>query len=469
MDQKKSKNSVWDIGGIALIFLFYWLNLTGTTPHLVHDSVSYIERAAVIRDSGFQKAIAADFPAFEPGYPFFLYLISLCTSQTDWVKTVPWVQALLLAMSAFMVFDFSRVLVLSRTVRKVIFVCVAVSPALLLSALSVYSEVLSVFCLTGGLYCIWRLGSETNPFFRFFYFLFSSLLIGFLILTKAAFFYIAAAVFLSLLIYLIWKRQNTQAKYLVVYIALVATLPFAWMYRNQQVFGTAALAGRASVNLAAHYLQSQENYSLKDWGVATVAAISETGAEKIFGDVDRFSWSYKARNAHEYVKGLAQAAAVSPADIRFDRLLFGQLWSEIWQKGMIRFLMFSWFEVLGLLFFEGCVVDAISFHASWLQTVYSSEILRALIHVGLSLFYLAGVVLFINRSVFKQACVGWSESQKKWCVILLSIIFWSIAVYSCAIAHVRYLFPVAPMYILLAVSGWFSLSASKSRVVHVNQ
>ena len=117
-------------------------------------------------------------------------------------------------------------------------------------------------------------------------------------------------------------------------------------------------------------------------------------------------------------------------------------------------MLFGWFELLGLLFFEGFVYDAISVHQGWLINIYSYQPLRGSVHIGLSAFYLIGAFLSIVEMIHRWAGNKLNIETKMFFLLIISSLFWFFITYSFAIAHVRYTIAIAPVYIFLAFWGW---------------
>lgn len=455
---------------LAIVFVLYAIQLVSTSPRIMYDSSVYYGGAMVFAEDGLEKALTKTFPMAEPAPAFFNFLISHLFPGSHWPDTVTIFHFLIIFLCALMAVDLAGIFIRSRQIKTAIFYCIALSPGLMTSALTLYCEVFSMFWFMLAIYLARKAFESTRAPKKYLSGSISALSVGILILSKAAFWYIALFIFISFGFYLVLSKRVKKIQWIglfTIYVTLALCLPVAWSYRNQRVYGVYGLATRGGLHFASRYMISQEMpYTIRAWLIGTVDAFSDRLGRSLFGDeVDQYNWRRADDLGYEYMKRVNQKYHITETNQyrdlayhpKLDAVVFREVKSDILSSGlsgMFRFAAFGWFEVLNLVFFETIGYDTIAVKVSWLERIYGFMPLRTFIRIGLSIFYVIGIGMFFFFFLSSQNQRAFKQIDKDFFWVSLFTIFWFFAVYSLSLGNMRYTYPIAPLYIGLALSGW---------------
>ncbi|GEM_PF-4193931 len=468
-DEQFRKLNGWFILAVLLVYGILW---RGTTPYLVFDSKNFFARSDIFINAGFMKGLRESYPVAEVSYPLFLSILRHFFSESAIFDAVVIVQLAMLLTSALMIYKLSMRLTRSKVVHVASFFFVSLSPALVLSALSLYSETFSGFFFVTWIYAVCRSTYSSQPRTKYAWGFLAALSMGCLILARVMFLMIS--LFSIIGFWMVGKaikqKGRLTGKQMVCVVFLTLALPGLWLARNYTVYRILDIAdpGRNGVVLAGRFAKSQEHYDLRDVVAGTINSISERGAQALFGDNTRYTWSYA--NALGYERGGQFQHLIDQNPGYPNKSLTREVARDIWRSGGVRYLAFGWFELVQLLFFETLGQDAI--HVKWLviQRIQENVILRGIVHVGLSFFYASGLFLFFFYLIAKKNIIDVNDNGIL-CISYLAItLFFFFCFYSLATCVIRYTFVVAPIYILLALLGWrrwcarFILQRERKRV-----
>lgn len=464
---------------ISIILLVYLVQLLCTTPRIMYASYMHYYQAMQFADEGVWHTFSKSFPLLEPAYAFFVYLVSLIAAGDALLKTVPAIQCLFILGIALMVFDLSRILIQERRTRLFILYAIAISPALMTSALTLYCEIFSAFCFAIAVYSAWKAMRNKNRLHRYGLGILSALSAGVTILAKSAFLYVIVASILSFSVYRLLatdhKKRLPLLGKLALYLGLTLLLPSIWTYRNDAVYGVKRLATRGALTLAGRFYHSQNHYNAKDWAIETITTVSEQLGWRLFGDqLNNYTWRRADRLGYEYLLKINNQYKIIDSDnyrtLSFDPHVDDIAWRELKKEilssdfmTIFRFLAFGLFQLIGLIIFETICYDTLTVHANWLAAIYGFLPLRILVRIGLSLFYLTGVLICITAFTRKWKNLRLNQDRNDFLALCGFPIFWYFAVYSMSLVNMRYTFVIAPFYILIAFFGW-----SKTRLFSTN-
>ncbi len=461
---------------IALVLTVYLIQLQASAPRILFDPAGYYGHALILVRDGIGKAVSQTYPMFEPAYGFFLYFISRLVPQSMWLKTVSVIQLGFLLASALMMARLARMTIKTKNWDIAIFYCIALSPGLMTSAQTLFCEIFSMICFVLAVYFVVLIYQNQVKRISYVLGIMSALLTGLLILTKAAFWYVAIATAVTMAVhYLVIKKQVKPLVYIALYLAISLSLPYAWSKRNEAVYGVRAISTRSALVLASRFMRSYDHYTFRDWAIGTITAMSERGARAIFKkvNIDYYTWRRENTVGTDYLIKLAKIHHV-PFDKHnlnqlaliptFDRLAFKQVLRDILSSGpsqIIKFVLFGWFAFVNLLYFETINYDTITIYQNWLENLYDFIPLRIFVRIVLSSFYWIGICLMIFKTTkqFKT----FNDTTKQILFVSFTPLFWFFAVYTLSQANMRYTYTVAPFYIYLALIGWSMTIYSKSK------
>jgi 4-amino-4-deoxy-L-arabinose transferase-like glycosyltransferase len=220
------------LGGFFAIFYFviYTLLIYLFQPNeLYADEYRYYGYGLQLLDGKY--ALASDtFLWNGPGNPIFVFVFLKLGFQFLQIR---YLNALLLSLSFYLFFK-----TLNRIkYKKYNFLLASILvfyPCLIKFSLPVfYTEIICFFLVTLFIYCYNRYLENKKTLWL----LIASLSIGFLILTKLAFFYVVIIAVLSLLIFRLFQKKSVDSSIKVLVLSLLFTLPyFIYTYKQTNKF-----------------------------------------------------------------------------------------------------------------------------------------------------------------------------------------------------------------------------------------
>ena len=455
---------------IGIVILIYSVFFVFTSPRLLYNSNEHWREAMIFKNDGVIHAIKKSFPLFEPAYPFFLFLVSLIAPAGMGPKVVSIIQCIFLFICALMMLDISHFFVKRKWIRIFVFYAVAVSPALLTSALTLYSEMFAAFWCTLAIYCAWYAPRAKSRLTGYLLGIVSALCASIVILSRAAFLYIFILTCLSVLVYFLFSRKNGLKIYirnLVLYAVLTLIFPYLWMQRNEVVHGYKRIAVRGSLILSGSFLHSQDLFTPRDWLIETIATVSENAATALFKDINlrNYTWRRGDQLGYEYLKKINHERKIVDTDeyiklffnVKLDDAAMRQIMKDIISSDfptLFRFFVLRFFQLIGLIMFETFCYDTVAINAVWLSQILNFMPLRIVARIGLSFGYFFGFIMNFVLLIRNWKKEWLMSEQKDFLLLAWSSVISYFVIYSFSPPNMRYTFVIAPVYILTAMLGW---------------
>lgn len=449
------KKSIW------VVCLVYALHIALVDPKLEFDAQNFWTHAQQFLSDGLFTTLAHTAPPREPGYPLFIYAVAKLVPSAWLLKAVISFQMLLLLLCGMMMASLTKLIRPSSWLSLAVFLAVSLSPALLSTAQTLYSESLAAFLFTSWIFFLVRWHREWRETSTSSLSLIISGIAGtFLIMTRGAYLHVLLASFLGLMamewFFTAHDKRVKLLKLMALYGVILFTLPAYWMHRNQRVFGVSTMADHAGVVLKGRYERSLETYTRKDFFAGTLNSISESACRAVYKDCTKYAFEHA--NTYGYVAATSLANERGISGIQANQIVFKETLHAVFFKHPIRFFAFSWFELWQLVFFETMGTGATSVDSAWLRSLQGLPWLRGGIHLGLSTFYLLGIGLFLFFFLRRSSSLMNDVSDPALFWMMGIPLAGHFAVYSMATTVIRYSFVIAPIYILLALVGWSALT-----------
>ncbi|MCB4755528.1 MAG: hypothetical protein LHV69_00595 [Elusimicrobia bacterium] len=441
----------WALCLVAAIYTIYFF---GSAPKLEADAKNFYMGSEAFM-SGFWAALIHSFPAREPAYPLTIYALSLIVPQPLLPKATTFLQLGMLLVTAVLFSTLASSLSLKHVkgISLAVFLNVALSPSLLTSSLSLYTEILAMFFFSVWIYFLWRALMREDHIIRDL--VLSGISGSLLMISRGAYLYILllAISILPVLSYLYhpFFHLKNRMRILFLHAVILISLPALWMTRNSFAYGVFTMADHSGIVFAGRYEKAKENYTVKDFLAGSLNSISESACKSVFKNCYRYGWEYANVKGFYRVQQMASEHQVNY--IKANQLAFKDTVKNIISQHPIRFALFGWFEFIQLVFFETMGTGANSFTNAYLNSIHQSQLARGLAHIGLSIFYLIGLgILIFNAAMLARR--HFNQSFVNGILVLMIPYLSFLVIYSSATTVIRYSFVVAPLCIMMSWLGW---------------
>ena len=450
-----------DPASLAFLLSFlYWIYLAFSTQMIiVFDGMVYEKLGLMLYKNGFSEYFKTG-PNNEPFYPF---LISISMRIADFLSVSyqsiqKVMQILFLLSTQVLVFILLRKLNIKKPIAAVTILYVGISPAIVNSAFSLWSEIVTYPFVLGIIFVSVQ-SLKSIPKDRFSKVLGMGLLLSFifiiLTITKAVFqliILIYLLPFAGLAIRSLFKKQkkllfNSMGFVLVV---LLSYHLFVAGYKslNFRYNGHYAFTDRGPWALYGNTARRMEKLTGRRFLSGLVFASGEGACKSMFSEKECEFWSYKQSDHLGYVKlNLLQEIIEDPNEV--DRTL---IYLSIQQafSNPFQYLLLAAVENSKLLFWESTKIGFVTY-PSWLAAIFDFSPFKN----GLRLFtfcltFLA--LIYTVRYAWKSRSKPFvpDEKRKNANLILASILLLTFAymgAYSLFFILTRYALPLAPLYL----------------------
>jgi hypothetical protein len=462
-DNSRSSRRIWLLLGLGVlsVHVFLWWN---TSPKLEYDAKNFWDYSQLFKTDGFRHALLQTVPPREPGYPLFLYAISRAAGTERAPHVVSGIQFVLLLLTACFAASLASQWRVPRIVPYATFVSVALSPALLNTAQTLYAETFACFFFSLWVWGAVHAVSQNPGRVQRAMGVFSAIAGSALILSRPTYLHIVAVSLVGWF-FILWRHATFEGTFLLkgaVYGVLVFTLPVLWMERNLHTDGLFNLADHAGVVLKGRYEKSLEPYRAREILGAALNAASESVCHSVFSDCERYSFDHA--NAYGYAASREMQEAEHLTTARANQKLFKQTMHRIVLTHPVRFALFGVFELIQLTFFETLSTGASQSHSRLLSRVESSGILRGAVHLGLSIFYALGVWGLLFSLATSRNGPQNSFNANVPLQLTLVPLGGHFLVYMMATCVIRYSFVIAPLYIAVAWTGWWVVLRNRRKI-----
>ncbi len=447
----------------AFLFCFlYWLYLfLTTTPYIKYDAETFVQLGKTIYEGGW-----AGFFKNEPNYvPLYPYLISVAIQlgnhfEVSFEKFQVFFQIIILLATQALIFLTCRKLKMSKIVTALVILYFGISPAIVNSTFSLYSEIATYPCVILAVFVAglgWQALTE-GDFLKIFV---SSILLSFifviLTMTNAIFEYITmiflGAYLLSGIVFLFRRQTKLFAGvlffvFLIFIVFTLAVTPYRMM--NLQYNGHKALVIKGAWSLYGNTFRRTQDLS-KEQIRAAIAYIPGEGVcrKKFSKDACDF-WSVGTQHGIGMRK-LKMLRAEGVPNKEIDSKLI-ELSKQMAFKKPGQYVLLTFFESLKMFFWESTQVGYV-FYPKGLENLYHREGFKNGLRLLVSVITVISFLFFLGY-LFKNFRKLYDPDFKNRaalsflfaCAIML---FGYIGMHSFFCIATRYAFPIVSLYMIL--------------------
>ncbi len=445
---------------VTAVLLLYWFYLAFVTqPIMVHDAKGYEDLGRIIHDQGV-RAYFVTGPNREPIYPFLIAAAMQFASGLPYEGILKVFQFTLLFSTLLLTFWLLRRAQISFPLSAVIVFYLGISPALVNSALSVYSEIVTYVFVVGlvALSAVsWeKLQSHSAPKVLALGVGLGILFVG-ITLSKGIYEMIFPLFLIpfGVLGVRVWRmKDKTRLKNVIVFV-LSAVLVFQFCiicYKslNKKYNGLYTLTDRGAWALYGNTARRQEPLSAKRFLAGIAYNVLEySGCESIFGKEACLFWDIPTSDRLAAEKNY-EVIRDFPPEQRDPQLL--KLSVNKVLNNPLQYIVLTSFDWIHMFFWESTTIGFVAY-PDWLDKIFDF------------VYFQKGLRLLIGiLSLSATLCVAWQvwcEREKLFnikkneiCTVpvmffAVYLIILHVTLYSLFATVPRFALPIAPLYLLL--------------------
>ncbi|OGX37797.1 MAG: hypothetical protein A3C36_03505 [Omnitrophica WOR_2 bacterium RIFCSPHIGHO2_02_FULL_52_10] len=452
-------NSVFWAFALSMI---YWAYLFFTAvPSIVHDAIGYEDLGRVLSREGWLKYFQTG-PNREPLYPL---LISISMSIADifsisYIPIQKLLQICLLFGTQILSLGLLKKLGIKDALAAWVVLYIGLSPAMVNSALSLFSEITAYPLILGIMYALvkaWRSILRADSALKMALLaLGTGLLFMLIISVKAIFEYLFLIILLPflMLIFYSFRQKNRQLAmsaitYTVITFCSVALFLHAFKAMNQKHNGIYAFTNRGAWMLYGTVERRLVQMTPRKIFAALAMVPGDGVCNALFGKEECYHWTFdQTMNLGVEKLGELDALGVPPGriDAKLIELSKNRILDNPLQYGFLHLV-----EGGRMFFWESTQVGFVTYPAWLSQLFLFAPFKNGLRLITGSLTAAAFFYLFVficrNKKLLLSTDHGDSEKVQL-CFFLFLTIFIFIQLYSFFCILTRYSFPIAPLYIL---------------------
>lgn len=430
--------------------LVYWFYLFFTAETQIRwDSLDYENLGKMIYQQGWAEFFRTG-PNREPLYPFF---ISLCMRAADMLATpylylLVFFQFSILFLSMVLMLKILKKLQLSLRVTAAAILYLGLSPAVVNSALSLYSEILAyplilgIVLLTGHTF---QNLEKISPIKMTGWGILLGVIMVLTTLIKGAFEVVGPLFFLGLIVFALFHDRKRLVRMLIFTLTAFLTFyaaVFGYKSLNQHFNGTFTVTNRGAWALYGNTARRMQPLTMRHWLTALAYMPGEGFCNSVFGEEECRFWSYQPSDALGMTKlrELTQAGLPrTEIDRRMLRLSVGEI-----QKNPIQYGLLMAVEGGKIFFWESTKLGFVSYPPG-LTRLFNNTIFKN----GLRL--LMAVISLIAFFHLLIAAFRFKADDTGIPYFVLTLIVFFGAVHSFFFVLTRYMLPIVPL-LLIAIA-----------------
>ena len=460
--------------GVLFLSPVLWLTLVLTTTMDIRYDAVHFEKLAHLIDAQGWKAFLKQGPTLEPLYPFVISLSIKLGALTgiSFPKIQAGLQVLMLCLSQLMLYRLLKLFRLNDTVVLITLIYFALSPAIINSSLSLFSENITFPLVLGCMLSIERvwqfiLKKEIVPTVK--WAIVFSILATILTLAKAVLEYVFIGFLFFFVLFAVqfmkeekWRETFCTTAFLMIFLLIAQGSLLSYKALNKKYNGYFTLTDARGPYMFYHYaFKRTEVIKNNLLGVAVSSVPGEHVCRQVYGERCQ-DWWYDNYSFAEKKSNTWKAEGI-PNDQIYSRLMregFKQIAAH-----PLTYTLLTSFEAIKLLFWESTKVGFV-FYPSWLQNIYDHTLfkngLRLLVFLATAwaLIYVL-IYLFKNRRLmFAADSPEGTTYQQMFFVAGFVGLF--VALYASVITITRYALPIASLYLtIIAFAAQAIFSKSK--------
>lgn len=403
-----------------LLSIFYWTYLFFTSDMLIsHDSIGYEKLGILLQEQGWIAYFKTG-PHTEPIYPFIIS-ISMGIGKIlsiGYQPVIKVVQLFFLFITQLLTLKILRFLKIRDILIALCILYLGFSPALINSALSVYSEIIVYpLILTIIIISVVKQPSVVGVYFGFVFLL--------LALTKGIFEIIAPIYLLFLFIH----KRNLKT---YIFIALITfyVLLGSYKFLNYKYNGNFVVTSRGGWSLYGNTARRMQPFTINKLFTALAYAPGEGVCKRIFDQESCRYWSFWKSDEFGYTK-VSELEGQGEVNKKLISLSV-----ELALRNPFQYAIFYGIEGTKMIFWESTKIGFVNYPKP-LEALFNYQPFKDGIRFIMSLLtFLALLYLFRSK---KPPILSF----------MLIIIIIYVAAYSFFFILTRYALPIAPLYLII--------------------
>ena len=450
------------IDAISLVFIFpclYWIYLLFHSQMVVvHDAKVYEMLGRMLYTQGWMEFFKTG-PHNEPLYPlmiaFSMALADKFHASYQSIQTIEQIGFLFFTQILF--YLMLKRLNIHKFIRALVILYFGFSPALVNSALSLWSEIITYPLVLGIIFVsskAWIIIQRGDGRKILFWAVCFALLFVFLIFAKALFeylFYIYLLPFILLMMKAVMNKQKkillASLSFCLIVLSLVLSSTGIYKSINRHYNGHFTLTDRGPHLLYGNVMKRTQPLTLRGFLAFLSWVPGEGVCHKFFDAQECGRWSF-FRADYFGLNKLEELEAGLPKEMVYPQLI--RLAQEQILKKPFQYIIFTGIEALKMFFWESTRIGFV-IYPTWLSNLYEcawfKDGLRFMIF-----FLTVCAFLFLIKIVWQRRADLISLDENNYTPMfffMLLFISLSIGLYSCVVTiFPRYAFPLVPLYLI---------------------
>ena len=437
---------------VFVVSVLYWIYLILTSRMvIVYDATAYENLGKMIVDHGWVEFFKSG-PNREPFYPaliaFSMSLGKVFGISYQFFQTI--IQLLFLFLTQILTLRILKILKINNLLSALTILYLGISPAIVNSALSLFSEIATYPLILASMLLIYKswLSFLGTKFRIILLAIVTSLLLVLIVLNKGIFEFVIPVFFVFFLSSAFFTRNRKVIfnvfVYLLVVIGFFYLLLFSYKSVNVIFNGSFTVSNRGAWSLYGSTARRMETLTKERFLTALAYVPGEGVCQSIFGEEKCRFWSFW--KADELGSQKVSELSNMPSEA-VDNTLVVLTKQKVMKNPGQYFLLFS-VEASKMFFWESTQIGYVMYPKgltkifTWIPIKNGLRLIMAFLTL-LSVIYL--IVLFWRKRMdFLKL-----ENPLIFLYFSLLFIFSSVGFYSIFIIIARYLLPIVPLYLII--------------------
>lgn len=420
---------------------------------IIFDSIGYENLGKMLAQQGWVEFFKTG-PNREPFYPaliaFSMKLGKIFGLSYQLIQVL--IQLLILLFTQILTLRILRILKINDCLSALTILYLGISPAIVNSALSLFSEIVTYPLILGVMLLIYRSWlSFTGPRFRIILLaIATSLLFVLMTLSKGIFELVTPVFFFLFLISALFTRNrkfivNTLV-YLIFFLVIFYSLINSYKSANRIFNGSFTITNRGVLALYGPTARRMEPLTRERFLTALAYVPGEGVCRSLFGEEKCHFWHFWKAEEFALQKANELSKTNMPPDILNNKLI--SLSKQKVRQNPVQYGLLIAVEGLKMFFWESTQVGCVGYSVG-LTKLFTWMPFKNGLRLGMSLVtflafvYLGALFWRERKDVLK------TESSLLFLYLCVLFIFSFISSYSIFSILVRYLFPIVPLYLII--------------------
>jgi len=454
------KNPIsWAFG----LSIFYWAYLLFSSQAIiVFDSISFRDSALLLKNNNWLEYFRTG-PHKGPGYPFFISIAMKIAEMVsgNYLKIQTGFQVIILFVCQLQIYCLLKKLRIRSWIAALAILYFGFSPAIVNSAFSLFSEILTYPFILGIILTglnLWRSIDESATKRIITDSLFLSLLFVLVTLTKATFEYIflfILVLWIILTVTVFFKRKHKLSSKLLISLTVCTlafyTCIFAFKYQNKIHNGQFVISDRGAWLVYGCATKRLQKLNVQTLMAGLVKNVGDRTCTSLFKNDYCEFWDFQKSDHFGVEKMDALKSQFATKKEVNSELL--KLSIEKIKRSPIQYTITTLIESIKMFFWDSTRVGYVQY-PPWLTNVFGFIPVVLGFRLFASLitcvtFFLSFIYLLKNRSqIFKK--MNNDDPDLRILLLIFSITLPFIGLHSLVTPLIRYSFPIVPLYIIIA-------------------